>query len=289
LRVFAHGAKPAARQRPTLLGLRGTAAGAAAARASAPRGTRNARFAATSRRHCKISCRTPRPSDRLRSFANTCSPQPQIPGRPSAPCVRPSGVPSTWLSPSPRSPMSLCRAATTTTSRRTPTASRCALPLARAGRARCRRGRRAARRQWQTARGARAAPHQRCGDSSSARAGRPGRGEHERQKFPSERAAIWRPAARSGPRRGVRDHDGASSPPELRPPRPAAQPGQQDGALCDPRRSPRLAARRAQAVGRPAPPNPPLTTTSRPNGAARQSKPAASYSPGPLRAKYHRR
>ncbi len=47
--------------------------------------------------------RTPVPSDTPRSFANTCSPPPLLPGPPSAPCVTWSGTPPTWPSPSRRS------------------------------------------------------------------------------------------------------------------------------------------------------------------------------------------
>jgi hypothetical protein len=64
--------------------------------------------------------------------------------------------------------------------------------------ARCRSGRRAARRQWRTARGAGAAPpHQACGDFLKRPAGRPRRtGGQQQTAVPSERAATRRPAAR---------------------------------------------------------------------------------------------
>ena len=110
------------------------------------------------------------PSDRRSSFANTCSPLPQIPGRPSAPCASPSGVPPTWSSPSPRSQMSCRRAPTSTTSRRPIlTAVRSARLRARAVPAGCLPERTSARRQWLHARSVAAGP-QACGNSSAASA-----------------------------------------------------------------------------------------------------------------------
>jgi hypothetical protein len=142
-----------------------------------------------------VFCR--HPSDGRSSFANTCSPPPQIPGRPSAPCAMPSGVPPTWSSPSPRSQMSCRRAPTSTTSRRPIlTAVRSARLHARAVPAGCLPGRTPAPRQWLLARSVAAGP-QACGDSSAASAPswEAGAGEHQQ----SERAATRRPAARLAP------------------------------------------------------------------------------------------
>ena len=52
---------------------------------------------------CKFACSPPLPSDARPRFTNTCSPLPRTPGRPRLHGARPSGAPSTWPSPSPRS------------------------------------------------------------------------------------------------------------------------------------------------------------------------------------------
>jgi hypothetical protein len=151
----------------------------------------------------------PLPSDNPTSFANTCSPPPQIPGRSSARCVHPSGAPSTWSSPSPRS-LTSCRRATTPTTSRRPilTAVRSARPHARAGPAGCLPERIPARRQWLPARGIAAGPPA-CGDflsSSCAPAGRPrahgsSMGKQRAGRHQAARGASGAGRGRTAPRR----------------------------------------------------------------------------------------
>jgi hypothetical protein len=159
----------------------------------------------------------PDPSGDPRTLPNTCSPPPQIPGRSSARCARPSGVPSiSWL-PLRRSLTSCRRARPSTTSRTTLTAFRCARPLARGVPAPWPRERSPARRPWPHARGFSAAPHP-CGEPQHApQLG--GRGRTANMiRANSERAATRRPAARPGPgaagaRRGPSRRRGAEAPP----------------------------------------------------------------------------
>jgi hypothetical protein len=299
------------------------------------------------------------PSAGPRSFANTCSPPPQIPGRPSAPCVRPSGVPSTSWLPLRRSLTSCRRTAPSTTSRTTLIASSCARPLARGVPAPWPRERSPARCQWPSARGTVAAP-QPCGDPHAPQLG--GRGRSRRtcdrptasgppsggprrvrgRGHPSWEASAPRGgaghAADTPSRRTWRGIEGRSNPVEPDSIVPRCVRGRRRHAarrVPAKRRvgsGPLTGARRKR--GRPVPSAAPLaarpdvvvrrhaiegrlnrgmrgsvvprrsgpgrangagakrstTTTSRPvRGGSYDIKPAASYSPGPLRAKYHRR
>ncbi|MCW3001455.1 MAG: hypothetical protein JWQ20_753 [Conexibacter sp.] len=230
------------------------------------------------------------PSDRLHSLANTCSPPPQIPGRPSAPCVRPSGVPPTWSSPSPRSLTSCRRATTPTTSRGAILiAIRWSRPHAPGAPARCPRERSPARRQWPSARGI-VAPHS-CGDPQTPELG-------GRAGGAMKQTASGPPFG--GPRRvtGALQRRSASTPSTHWDPYVHAQRSARRGTNESPLAGfirPSMRAVRTERRGEGFPASgmeraKRLTTTSRPRrDGSCDIKPAASYSPGPLRAKYHRR
>jgi hypothetical protein len=197
-------------------------------------------------RQCKNACTLPLPSGLLPRVSNTCSPPLRTAGRPPLRGCTPSGTPSTWPWPLPRSraarPRASCcraatrppfraraRAASPTRPRFTRTAAPCAPLRARAARARCRRATSPALRPSRGARGAAA--------RISPRAERPGRAAATRlargapagscARGPRRRDLRVSPGAPSAPRalRAARPPRRAPSAPRTRRLKPAVLPG----------------------------------------------------------------